>query len=43
MDMHPFARLLRYALVAGALAAGAAELARLQGWRLRERLRRGGR
>jgi hypothetical protein len=40
---NPLGRLLRYALVAGVLACGLGELARLQGWRLRARFRHAGR
>ena len=38
--MNPLVRLLHLAVVAGALAAGLGELAKLQGWRLRSRLLR---
>lgn len=35
MARNPLVRVLRYALVAGAIAGGLGELAKLQGWRLR--------
>ncbi len=36
----PFTLVLRYVVVAGVLAAGLGELAKLQGWRLRSLLRK---
>lgn len=41
--LNPWTRMLRCAALVGALASGLAELARLQGWRLRARLQGRGR